>query len=130
MASSRKAALRADGARITRLSARNFLSLRDVNLDLDRPLNVLVGPNMAGKSNLIQCLKFLQEALCPDANDQSAFNRAFSSRGGFGEIAWKGRVTGPIELEYNAEIPESFNYELRIRWDPEYKIPQIESETL
>jgi predicted ATPase len=37
----------------------NYLSLKRVNVSL-RPLNVLVGPNMSGKSNFIDALRFLQ----------------------------------------------------------------------
>lgn len=47
---------------IKKISVRNFLSLKEVDLDL-RLRNVLVGPNMCGKSNLIEAFKFLTSTL-------------------------------------------------------------------
>ncbi|MHB8381688.1 MAG: AAA family ATPase [Candidatus Binataceae bacterium] len=43
---------------IKSLRVKNFLSLRNVDLNTR---NVLVGPNMSGKSNVIDCLKFLSQ---------------------------------------------------------------------
>jgi AAA15 family ATPase/GTPase len=45
---------------ITRLQVRNFKSLREIDLELGS-LNVLVGPNMSGKSNILDALHFLRE---------------------------------------------------------------------
>lgn len=46
--------------RITRLTAKNFRRLRDVNITL-RQFGVVVGPNGAGKSTLLQLLQFFAE---------------------------------------------------------------------
>ena len=48
---------------ITRVRARNFKSLREVDYSLG-PLNAMVGPNMGGKSNVINQFCFLQECSC------------------------------------------------------------------
>jgi predicted ATPase len=40
---------------------KDFLSFKDAHLDL-RPLNVLIGPNASGKSNLIEAFSWLQAA--------------------------------------------------------------------
>lgn len=48
--------------RITRVWARNFRSIADVSLELD-PLTILVGPNASGKSNLLDVLRFIKDAL-------------------------------------------------------------------
>ena len=50
------------GARMSLLksiSVKGLLSYKDVSLDL-RPLNVLIGPNASGKSNLIEVINLLQ----------------------------------------------------------------------
>ena len=46
------------GKRLTRLRAKGFRSLADVDVPL-RPLTVLVGPNGSGKSNVLGVLRFL-----------------------------------------------------------------------
>ncbi len=122
---------------IKRIKVRNFLSLRDVNVEL-RSTNALVGPNMSGKSNLIECLKFLQEAVNRRtvADSASALQEAFSRRGGFKEVAWKGETEEHITLELTAELleprarsPQSYNYEFSVRLG-EYAFPMVETERL
>jgi predicted ATPase len=121
---------------IKRIKAKNFLSLRDVNVEL-RSTNVLVGPNMSGKSNLIECLKFLQEAVNRRtvADSPSALQQAFFWRGGFKEVAWKGETEEHIALELAAELfkpsgrsSQSYNYEFSVRLG-EYG-PVVETERL
>jgi predicted ATPase len=114
---------------IKELKVQNFLSLKNVDLGL-RPLNVLVGPNMSGKSNLIESLKFLQDALSRQMGDGSPFNQAFSTRGGFHEVVWKGQPEGPIAFELEAELPERFLYEVVVRWNSENGFPIVDSEKL
>ena len=48
--------------RITRVWAKNFRSIADVSFDLE-PLTILVGPNASGKSNLLDILRFIKDAL-------------------------------------------------------------------
>jgi len=73
---------------ITRLQVRNFKSLRDVDLSLG-PVNVLVGPNMSGKSNIVDSLRFLQQFFFPQpATDGLTY--ALAQRAGIGEVLWKG----------------------------------------
>jgi predicted ATPase len=45
---------------IERIKVSNFRSFRDLDLEL-RPLTVLIGPNAAGKSNLVQVFRFLRD---------------------------------------------------------------------
>lgn len=47
---------------ITQLRIQNFKSLRDVTLDLQR-VNLLIGPNNCGKTNVLKALKFFSEFL-------------------------------------------------------------------
>lgn len=99
---------------IKKLYVKNYKSLKDLDLELGKT-NVLVGPNMSGKSNLIDCLKFLTH-MCI-----SGVSKAFLDRGGFPEVAWKGEDSGPIsfklaiELEANEKKSEKrYEYEISI----------------
>ena len=51
--------------KVTRVWARNFRSIADATLELT-PLTVLVGPNASGKSNVLDVLHFLSDALRTD----------------------------------------------------------------
>lgn len=73
---------------ITRLHVRNFKSLRNVDIPLG-PLTVLVGPNMAGKSNVVDVFKFLFESVYPAPGTDGIAN-AMATRGGISEVLWKG----------------------------------------
>ena len=114
---------------ITRLRVKNYLSLQDVDLELGRR-NVLVGPNMAGKSNLIDCFKFLTHM----AN--SGLNKAFLERGGFSEVVWKGGDESRISFQLTVEDRETaqeqvkiYDYEISIVGSPRGLI-SVEGERL
>jgi predicted ATPase len=80
-----------EAALITRLQVRNFRSLRDLEI---RPgtNNVLVGPNAAGKSNILEVLRFLTHI------GLVGLNKAFLNRNGYPEVSWKGKEGGPIYI--------------------------------
>ena len=99
---------------IKRLRVRNYLSLKDVDLELGKR-NLLIGPNMAGKSNLVDCFKFLTQ-MCI-----SGLVKAFQDRNGFPEVVWKGgdesrisfRLTGEVSA-LEEESPRIYDYELSV----------------
>ena len=64
---------------ITRLWARNFKSIRELDLELGA-LTVLVGPNASGKSNVLDVLRFISYAL------QRDLDSAIASRQGIGAV--------------------------------------------
>lgn len=76
---------------IEQLRVRNYKSLEDVTINL-RPLNVFVGPNNSGKSNILDCFQFLADFVNHSAG-------AVHSRGGFGALVWNGDLKRPIEIE-------------------------------
>jgi predicted ATPase len=51
--------------RITRVRIKNVRAIEYVELDLSRPLTVLIGENGAGKSTIIECLELLRKAAEP-----------------------------------------------------------------
>src|SRR5437870_1070263 len=75
---------------IRHLRVTNFKSLRDVSIDLGAR-NILVGPNMSGKSNVISVFRFLRQMVAPQSGAYglpSAINAV--APGGFNELAWRG----------------------------------------
>lgn len=82
---------------LLRLEVENFLSLRNVRLDL-RPLNVLVGPNAAGKTNLLSVIAFLGECARLD------LPIAVDERGGFSAVRFRGASERPIRIKVGAVV--------------------------
>lgn len=81
---------------ITRLQVRNFKSIREIDVALG-PVNVLVGPNMAGKSNILDALQFLYDVCFPRGGTQGILY-AFAQRGGVSEVLWKGAEANVIRI--------------------------------
>jgi predicted ATPase len=75
---------------ITRIEARTYKCLRDVDVELGR-LNVLVGPNATGKSTLLDVVGFLRDALRLDGD----VGRAVRARGrSLRELVWREGTDG------------------------------------
>lgn len=54
---------------ITKLRIQNFKSLRDVTLDLQR-VNLLIGPNNCGKTNVLKAVEFFSKWLAGDVPEE------------------------------------------------------------
>ncbi|MCP9491106.1 MAG: AAA family ATPase [Solirubrobacteraceae bacterium MAG38_C4-C5] len=98
-------------------SVRNFRSLARVDVDLG-PLNVLVGPNAAGKSNLLDVLGFLGDAARTDLLP------ALAKRGGYERLRFRGGKRSPSKVEVkltailtkfaSANAPDEYAMEFRV----------------
>jgi predicted ATPase len=101
---------------ITRLHVRNFKSLRDIDLSLG-PLNVLVGPNMSGKSNILDVFGFLHQAFFPEAGT-NGISYALAQRGGVNEVLWKGGedklITISLEGTDDSDPNTKYRYSLEL----------------
>jgi predicted ATPase len=85
---------------IHRLRLKDFLSYGNAGVEIEiQPLNVLIGPNASGKSNLIEALGVLRAA----PTDLSAY---FRERGGIGEYIRRGEGTSRLaEIEAWVDCP-------------------------
>lgn len=101
---------------ITNIRVRNFKTLRDVSLKLG-PRNVLVGPNMSGKSNFISVFRFLRQMVLPAPGVYGLAN-AIASMGGFEELAWRGAssnlITFQVTAEFADEEPDQVSWDYRL----------------
>jgi len=68
---------------IKKLKIKNYKSLKDVELELDK-FNVLIGPNASGKSNLLDCLTFISEIA------QREIYNSLEVRGGYEHVVFGG----------------------------------------
>jgi predicted ATPase len=81
---------------IKSIEIEGFRSLRRVRLDL-RPLNILIGPNQSGKTNILDALDFLSQAV------QGKLSPAlYHSRGGLANLLWAG--DGANQIRFRIEF--------------------------
>lgn len=81
---------------LLKVHIKNFLSLRDVEVEL-QPLNVLVGPNAAGKSNFLDVIRFLGDAARDDLRP------AITKRGGYDAVRFRGEPANGGKIEIHIE---------------------------
>jgi predicted ATPase len=75
---------------LKKLKLQNFLSYGSVNEEIElQPLNVLIGPNFSGKSNLIEAIALLRAT-------PTDLQVPFRKGGGSKEFLWKGDKNIPI----------------------------------
>jgi len=85
---------------ITQVHVAGYRSIKDVWLKLQR-VNVLVGPNGCGKSNLYRALFLIPAA----ANGQ--FARILADEGGMPSVLWAGdRSKGPVRLTLEVRLDD------------------------
>jgi predicted ATPase len=86
---------------ITRLRLKNWRSLRDVTIDDLQPINVFIGANASGKTNILDALYFAREMVERDIV-QAVYNR-----GGGEKIRSLGAsVDDSVEIEFTTRLPE------------------------
>ncbi len=118
---------------LTKIRVKNFKSLKDVALNLGQR-NVLVGANMAGKSNVMDLFRFIYDMAFPPPGGMGLAN-AFFTRGGFSEVLWKGGDDRVIEIALSGTTTEhgpewSWDYDIVIQGDARYDNFQISGEQL
>lgn len=103
---------------ITRIQARNYKCLKDVDIGLS-PFQVLVGPNGSGKSTLMDVLGFIRDMLW----ERDGLNAAVEKRArSFDELTWNGEG-GEIEFAVELDLPgdaddaKTWRYELTVARD-------------
>jgi len=103
---------------LKKLKLNNFKSFKDVEIELGN-LNVLIGPNAGGKTNLINVFRFLRSL------ESEGLNNAISLHGGFYSIRnFKAGVNEPILIEMEFFIENLKNKYKDFEYGYEEEIPQ------
>ena len=112
------------------LEIEGYRSIRKLTLPLER-VNVLVGPNGCGKSNLYRSIWLLAEAA------RGRFAQSLVDEGGMPSVLWAGpRRKGPVRLTLTIELDQlAFTCSAGLRVpDPSGSLfnldPQIKEETI
>ncbi|MBI4861692.1 MAG: AAA family ATPase [Candidatus Riflebacteria bacterium] len=107
--------------RIVALHLQNFRSARDVLIEFDR-ITYLVGPNAAGKSNVIDGLQFIRDALA------DGLDRALDRRGGAGKVRFReGKKGRPSDLSFEVVVAlprnrHTYSFSLRVTEGGRYRV--------
>ena len=80
---------------------RHYKSLDNVVIEFSNPITVLVGPNAVGKSNIVDCLRFVRDAVGSD------LEHAVSKRGGIGRVRQYSK-TKPFKVSVKLEFIQDF----------------------
>ncbi len=101
-----------DGKRlIEKIKLRNILSFGDKGEEIElQPLNIIIGQNASGKSNLVDVIKLLNAL--PEEKSLSDF---FNKNGGINEWIWKGTKTNnhlEVIITVEADNAQTLNYQL------------------
>lgn len=117
------------GMSIHSLTLSGYRSIRKLHLDLGR-LNVAVGANGCGKTNLYQAVRLLHEAAC------GRLAQALAAAGGVQKAMWAGatRRDEPRRIVLGARF-DDYDYELAIGYPPPspslFRLdPLVKEETL
>ena len=94
--------------KLSRLTAKHYRSIRNESIELG-DLDLFIGANASGKSNILDALRFLHEGV--QARD---FRQPVFSRGGIIHLAWKGEEAQQIELVVRMEGDEK-TYEWSVK---------------
>jgi predicted ATPase len=112
--------------RFTHLSVANWRNFARMQADVQQRM-FLVGPNASGKSNLLDCFRFLSETVSVGGG----FEAAIARRGGVTMIrSLAARRYPAISLKVqlgNDRVPNEWTYELTFKQDNQRR-PEIEKE--
>src|SRR5215217_5540000 len=85
---------------IQRISVRGYRSIHELDLELGR-VNVVVGPNGSGKTNLYRALLLLSSAAA------GTLARTIAEEGGMPSLMWAGpRKKGSVRFEISVRLEE------------------------
>lgn len=86
------------GPFLRRVKIRNYKSIERADVSLGR-LTVLVGRNGSGKSNFLDALHFVSDALLV------SLESAVKTRGGIHALQWRGHMDRPIGIDLEVGLP-------------------------
>ena len=100
-------------AQVNKIGVKGFRSLKAVSWEPDR-LNLVIGANGSGKSNLLRALEMLQQSAAGKLRDSVV------AEGGFRQLLWDRSAYIDLKIEmtdqFISPIETSFTYDLVLRW--------------
>ena len=91
--------------KLRRVHVKNFKSLKDFTLEFDSNLQVVIGPNASGKSNVIELFQLLKNII---KTIRGQIYNPFLDWWGYSNVVWMSKETLPIEIELCLECSDVF----------------------
>jgi predicted ATPase len=104
--------------KLERLRVENYRSLHELDLRFDS-LNVLIGTNASGKSNILDSLRFLAQGI-----QEKDFAHAVGARGNVVQLAWKGAQAESVSLQVDVSDGQA-----RFEWSVKVQSVKVQSKT-
>lgn len=116
---------------LKRVEFHNWRSIQDQQVEL-HPINLFIGPNAAGKSNVIDALRLLAESV------QADLETAVTRRGGLESVRFRGATDEQIAIAMDYFVPDpgapfsksDMHYSLTIAQAPASGRPAVAEEEL
>ncbi len=111
--------------RITRVRIQNVRAIESLDLELGRPMTVLIGENGSGKSTFVECLELLHKA-----SEPTFLRQFFAIHGGMPSLLRKGAASLALglRLENEESAEEALEYRFALRIEGSGAV--VESESL
>ncbi len=106
---------------LKKLNVKNFRSLKDFEITFGK-FNVLIGENGCGKSNVLDCINFLRDAMNSDLYNAIEKRKIFE---GYSDIVYAHKDNNIITIEVDAEI-EGKSIKYGVSFSGKYGIVKIE----
>jgi predicted ATPase len=95
--------------KLTKIKIKNFKSYQNVDVELDN-LNILIGPNDAGKSNFLDAFNLISDFF-------KVGSIAFDKRGGFLDIISKYSEDRSLSFELTGIIASTYQFQYSLEFD-------------
>ncbi len=114
---------------LRQFSCTNFRNIQVENMELGR-INLLIGPNNAGKSNLIRALSFCGNMISAGTSETTGFLSEVQ-RNGFSEMLKKGGKNSEIRMGWQIALKDqNVNYTLSFDTGKDQKDFRVTNESL
>lgn len=97
---------------VQRLQIRNYKSIREADIRLER-INLLVGRNGSGKSNVLDALHFISDCL------RSSVDHSLEKRGGIRDVCRRTARSFELSIHQTASLNTTLEYGFKISTDPQ-----------